>query len=652
MASSAAVSAVYDVVVVGGGVAGLSGAAAMLQSPDDLSVALLEASTSVGGRVRTTARGAAMLFEDGAAWLHGGVDPSERDWNPVAALFPPPSPAAGGSLGSFWRLIDERKGSRLLAVASLSSNPWVHPHRDVFTFLHSHHSAEAIEAVVDQAIVEHWRAERKSYEERESADEEDSEGESEELSSGPLKRYLDAVGADDSSKKEKGASVPANDSLQASIHTALNTILACWFGGDYDTIQEEDRGYALNEDNCRGDYQGCHAAVTGPKEFSCPRLASSSDAFVVRESCDVCTKVKDALHLASKGGAGMTTAIATLLHRCLESPRFSLQLDHEVKTVHYSSRSNGAEGDEDTFPITLECSNGLVIRCKHIISAIPLNVLRSGAVTFEPPLPKTFTEAMKGVASAQYKKVYLLFGKDEEEEALPLPLCKTPFLALLGDDTSDPAAKSKAEEPFFTLVENLDILKGGRYHDDDGLGDKHGKEKRHRYPAVCGILFGSGVYKNKETLEPWSDEDCVAALLSQLSTHVAASGWPPLPPLGSSHVTHWETERLTGNGAYSYLPSTVSDGEKLAADLESGCFLALHRLAMAAEASSSSSSSPSPPHLPAYLAFAGEGFHFEYMGSLHGAFLSGQQAAHKVLKAMRKEQERKKKATKSTAEKE
>jgi len=57
-------------VVVGGGVAGLSAAAALIQA--GVSVRLLEARDRLGGRVHTVQHGHGGVIEKGAQWLHGG----------------------------------------------------------------------------------------------------------------------------------------------------------------------------------------------------------------------------------------------------------------------------------------------------------------------------------------------------------------------------------------------------------------------------------------------------------------------------------------------------------------------------------------------------------------------------------------------------
>jgi hypothetical protein len=291
-------------------------------------------------------------------------------------------------------------------------------------------------------------------------------------------------------------------------------------------------------------------------------------------------------------------------------------------------------------------------------------------LAFHPPLPPPLSRALRSLRMGQYKKVHLLFARD------PLPLCTTPFVALLGGIGSQRVATSGTSSGA-CAGGDAEHRAGGSAAADSALPaagpefrivEHSVRIKGPDYPYLSGILYGNGVFRPSKpaaasgvaktaatsataggmpaasaTLDLWDDAACVAALVQQLSRHMEAAGWPPLPPVVSSYVTHWESEPLTGCGAYSYLPKTAAaavaptadagaaecaptppvDVERLQCDLNS--FLPTGTdVASAAKPCASGSGGG--------VLFAGECFHAEYMGSLHGAVLSGEAAARRVLR--------------------
>ncbi|MEM9313608.1 MAG: FAD-dependent oxidoreductase [Pseudomonadota bacterium] len=77
----------YDVIVIGGGIAGLVAAQRLVAAAEDIKVLLLEARDRVGGRVFSTALPDLLRDVDsGAAFLPPGEDGTEGDWPPAREL--------------------------------------------------------------------------------------------------------------------------------------------------------------------------------------------------------------------------------------------------------------------------------------------------------------------------------------------------------------------------------------------------------------------------------------------------------------------------------------------------------------------------------------------------------------------------------------
>lgn len=250
--------------------------------------------------------------------------------------------------------------------------------------------------------------------------------------------------------------------------------------------------------------------------------------------------------------------------------------------------------------------------------------------------------------------------------------------AKLRTDSSFAGLTACACGPRFRIIEHGAVIKGPSYTSLSGIlygddlwrckcasgavaGAAAGSSARSTAPAsdaASADLASSG--KSGCTPSVWSDAECVAALLQQLGDAVRAAGWPPLPPVIASHVTSWEASPLTGCGAYSFIPRGVDDVEALQRDLATpllppkpssaadDCASACGGAGSDAGDTSGSSAddqtgsvtvttsaaAATPPSSAVPRVFlAGEALHCEYMGSLHGAVLSGQAAARQALRA-------------------
>lgn len=70
--------------------------------------------------------------------------------------------------------------------------------------------------------------------------------------------------------------------------------------------------------------------------------------------------------------------------------------------------TNGSEG------IDIHTKNGDIYHAKHCVITVSVGVLKSGAITFEPPLPEAYQENLSRISMGDFNKVFLLFDEKFE----------------------------------------------------------------------------------------------------------------------------------------------------------------------------------------------------------------------------------------------
>jgi len=75
-------------------------------------------------------------------------------------------------------------------------------------------------------------------------------------------------------------------------------------------------------------------------------------------------------------------------------------LANAVKRINYSDTE-----------VLVECENGNVIKGDYCISSLPLGVLKSNAVQFNPPLPKWKAAAINRIGFGLMNKIVLEFNE-------------------------------------------------------------------------------------------------------------------------------------------------------------------------------------------------------------------------------------------------
>jgi monoamine oxidase len=164
--------------------------------------------------------------------------------------------------------------------------------------------------------------------------------------------------------------------------------------------------------------------------------------------------------------------------------------------------------------VELSTRSGEIWTGSHAIVTVPLGVLKSGAIAFDPPLPQEKIEAMDRLDMGNVERVVLRF---EEQWWTPGDLLfvseeldgRFPFVVDFTADVGVP-----------TLV------------------------------AFYGGRFSRSIQKN------WSDEAIVADLLSVLEDTYGETA----PPVLSQEVTHWSTDPFS-LGSYSFIPVGASSAD-------------------------------------------------------------------------------------------
>lgn len=222
--------------------------------------------------------------------------------------------------------------------------------------------------------------------------------------------------------------------------------------------------------------------------------------------------------------------------------------------------------------VVLTLSSGEQLTAAACVVTVPLLVLRRGGPALSPPLAPPAAAALAGAAAARYEKVVLRF----ERPWWPLDTC---WIGAVNGDEEEGESGSGAL--YFPLFLSYWPLK--------------------RAPII--VAFATGA-KAEALAALGSDvarvDAAIHALSAALGRHV-----PTLPRLEASYVTHWWDDPLAG-GSYAGFPPGIGESEVAA-------LAAVHH---------------------GRLVLAGDGLHPTHEGSLHGAWLSGEEQACRLVQAV------------------
>ncbi|XP_067847375.1 peroxisomal N(1)-acetyl-spermine/spermidine oxidase-like [Heptranchias perlo] len=272
----------------------------------------------------------------------------------------------------------------------------------------------------------------------------------------------------------------------------------------------------------------------------------------------------------------------SLLQKLLEIiPREKLLLEKPVKQILWNGSFESEDGS--LYPVRVVCEDGDHILADHVIVTVSLGCLKANCQSlFRPSLPEQKLHAIQNMGFGTMNKIYLEY-----------------------------------EDPFWD--ENVDII-GLVWEDETPLSGQKPNliEWWRRVPVIYvfrpterygHVLVGTISGKEAEFIESLSPEE-VASNFTKLLRQF--TGRPSLPAPKNVFVTKWFSNSYT-RGSYSHI-SINSTGDMIDTLAEP--------LPQTAEGTSS-------PMLQ--VLFAGEATHRSYHSTTHGALLSGQREADRLI---------------------
>ncbi|KAH7399395.1 flavin-containing amine oxidoreductase-domain containing protein [Pyrenochaeta sp. MPI-SDFR-AT-0127] len=239
-----------------------------------------------------------------------------------------------------------------------------------------------------------------------------------------------------------------------------------------------------------------------------------------------------------------------------------------IKTVHYNTEETRVGG-----AVRVECSNGEVFGADKIILTTPLGVLKSGSVTFQPPLPDWKQDVIERMGFGLLNKIILVYEK-----------------AFWEPDRDMFGLLNEAEREASMLPEDYSA-KRGRFYLFWNCIKTSGK------PVLVALMAGDAAHYAETT----TNDQLVKEVTDRLDA-MFAPNHVPLP--SETIVTRWRRDPFA-RGSYSYVgPKT-----------QAGDYDVMAR-----------------PHGP--LHFAGEATCGTHPATVHGAYLSGLRVAAEVFETI------------------
>ncbi|XP_075390412.1 peroxisomal N(1)-acetyl-spermine/spermidine oxidase [Tenrec ecaudatus] len=276
-----------------------------------------------------------------------------------------------------------------------------------------------------------------------------------------------------------------------------------------------------------------------------------------------------------KGGyEGLTSHLAASL------PRDVLIFNKPVKTIHWNGAFRQESLPGETLPVLVECEDGDHFLAHHVILTVPLGFLKEHLDTFfQPPLPAGKADAIRKLGFGTNNKIFLEF-----EQPFWGPDCESMQLVWEGSSPLE-AAGPQAPDAWVRKLSGFLVLPYS--------GSGH---------VLCGFIAGL----ESEFMETLSDDEVLQSLTQVLRR---VTGDPQLPAPRSVLRSRWHSAPYT-RGSYSYVAvgSTGEDIDLLAQPLPAASVDAQLQ-----------------------ILFAGEATHRTFYSTTHGALLSGQREAERLI---------------------
>ncbi|XP_027197705.2 peroxisomal N(1)-acetyl-spermine/spermidine oxidase-like [Dermatophagoides pteronyssinus] len=273
-------------------------------------------------------------------------------------------------------------------------------------------------------------------------------------------------------------------------------------------------------------------------------------------------------------------------HYFLDSPIKQIQWPGLTKTTNYVNDNVDSKNIADTFPIRIESSNGTIYECEHLVLTLTLGCLKKYAHNlFDPPLPEYKIDCIKRMGIDIVDKIFMEYSsKSTIFDAFTKDGDTIDEIMLLWDENGDddqPIEETDTiqtkQQPWYKKIYSI-----------------------YRISDHCIQLWVSG--KEAEIAEKMNENEINDQLTEQFRRIFKNSNFPRADNV---IITRWGMDQYS-LGSYSFISkdSSPDDIEKLSKPI----YLRPN------------------DELPA-IVFSGEATHKEYFSTVHGAFLSGIDAA-------------------------
>lgn len=203
-----------------------------------------------------------------------------------------------------------------------------------------------------------------------------------------------------------------------------------------------------------------------------------------------------------------------------------VRLEHVVTAV--TRRSGGSASSDSAGGVEVETDRGRFTASQAVVT-VPVGVLQSGGIVFDPPLPEPIAEALAGLGMNAFEKVFLRF---------PERFWESDVYAIRRQGAA-----------------------AAWWHSWYDLTALHGE------PTL--LTFAAG--ECAQQIRDWSDERIVASVLASLRELYG----PAVPDPVHAQVTRWQQDPWAG-GAYAYMTvgSRPEDHDLLATPIDGVLHLA------------------------------------------------------------------------------
>ncbi|XP_042550644.1 spermine oxidase isoform X2 [Dipodomys spectabilis] len=291
---------------------------------------------------------------------------------------------------------------------------------------------------------------------------------------------------------------------------------------------------------------------------------------------------------------------------------------------HYSGegvqRGEGPQGegwgDEEQWPVAVECEDCEVIPADHVIVTVSLGVLkRQYTSLFQPSLPTEKVAAIHRLGIGTTDKIFLEF-----EEPFWGPECNS--LQFVWEDEAESRTLTYPPELWYRKICGFDVL----------------------YPPErYGHVLSGWICGEEALVMEKCDDEAVAEICTEMLRQF--TGNPNIPKPRRILRSAWGSNPyFRGSYSYTQVGSSGADVEKLAKPLP---------YTESSKTAHGNSTKQQPGHLlsskcpeqslepsrgsikPMQVLFSGEATHRKYYSTTHGALLSGQREAARLIEMYR-----------------